>query len=128
PLALVLAGLGVGASFIARQRRLPYPLLDMQLFRTPAFSAAIAAYALSCMAMFGVYIFTTQYLQLVLGLSPLKAGLATLPWALAFVAGSLLTPRLARRVPPRSILVWGLLGCACGFGLLTLAGQPYGLA
>ena len=47
------------------------------LFRQPRFSAAIAAYALSCLAMFGVYIFITQYLQLVLGLSPLHAGMAT---------------------------------------------------
>ena len=57
--------------------------------------------------MFGVYIFITQYLQLVLGLTPLQAGLATVPWALAFVVGSLLAPRLARRWPPVSILVGG---------------------
>ena len=53
--------------------------------------------------MFGVYIFITQYLQLVLGLSPLHAGLATVPWSLAFVVGSLLAPQLARRVPAVSV-------------------------
>jgi DHA2 family multidrug resistance protein-like MFS transporter len=126
--ASVVAGLAVGVVFVKRQRRLAYPLLDLTLFRQRRFSAAIAAYGLSCLAMFGVYIFITQYLQLVLGLSPLRAGLATLPWALAFVVGSLLAPRLAQRLPPVHVLVWGLVAAAIGFGLLTLAGGQHGLA
>ena len=126
--ALVVVGLAVGAVFVRRQGRLTYPLLDLALFRQPRFSAAIAAYGLSCLAMFGVYIFIAQYLQLVLGLSPLHAGIATVPWALAFVAGSLLAPRLARRLPPVAILVWGLVAAAVGFGLLTLADGRHGLA
>jgi MFS transporter, DHA2 family, multidrug resistance protein len=125
--ALVMAGLGGGALFVRRQGRLAYPLLDLALFRLPTFSAAIAAYGLSCLAMFGVYIFIAQYLQGVLELSPLRAGLATVPWALAFVAGSLLAPRLARRLAPVSILVWGLAAAALGFGLLTLVDEAHGL-
>ncbi len=125
--ALVVAGLGVGVLFVRRQRRLAYPLLDLSLFRRPKFSAAIAAYGLSCLAMFGVYIFIAQYLQLVLGLSPLRAGLATVPWALAFVAGSLLAPRLARWLTPASVLVWGLVAAAAGFGLLALVEGDRGL-
>jgi DHA2 family multidrug resistance protein-like MFS transporter len=117
---LLLVGLAVGALFIRRQGRLDYPLLELRLFRQPRFSAAIAAYALSCLAMFGVYIFITQYLQLVLGLTPLQAGLATLPWALMFVFGSLLAPRLARRCSALTILVGGLGLAALGFALLAL--------
>ncbi|HMH18634.1 MAG TPA: MFS transporter [Burkholderiales bacterium] len=128
PVSLVIAGLAVGAVFVRRQSRLDYPLLELKLFRRPTFSAAIAAYGLSCLAMFGVYIFIAQYLQLVLGLSPLRAGFATVPWALAFVAGSLLAPRLARKLPPVSILVWGLAAAAAGFGLLALVGGRHGLA
>ena len=111
----------MGVVFVRRQSRLAYPLLELKLFRQKRFSAAIAAYGLSCLAMFGVYIFITQYLQLVLGLSPLHAGLATVPWSLAFVAGSLLAPRLSRRVPPLTIIVGGLLTSAVGFLLLLLA-------
>lgn len=85
-----------------------------------AFAGAIAAYALSCLAMFGVYIFITQYLQLVAGLSPLHAGVATLPWALAFVAGSLLAPKLAQRITPVTVLWGSLLVAALGFALLAL--------
>jgi DHA2 family multidrug resistance protein-like MFS transporter len=69
--------------------------------------------------MFGVYIFINQYLQLVLGLSPLQAGITTLPWALTFVVGSLVTPRLSRRGSPVSLLVWGLVVSAAGFAMLT---------
>ncbi|HEX6361559.1 MAG TPA: MFS transporter, partial [Albitalea sp.] len=127
PVAVVLGGLAVGALFLRRQRRLAYPLLDLALFRQARFSAAIAAYGLSCLAMFGVYMFITQYLQLVLGLSPLRAGLATVPWALGFVAGSLLAPRLARRVPPAAILVWGLGSAAVGLAGLALADAGGGL-
>ena len=117
--ALLVAGLTVGVLFVRRQGRLAYPLLDTSLFRQAKFSGAIAAYALSCLAMFGVYIFITQYLQLVLGLTPLQAGLATLPWSLAFVAGSLLAPRLTRRWAAVSILVCGLVAAACGFAALA---------
>ena len=123
----VAAGLGIGWVFVRRQGRLDYPLLDTRLFRRPAFSATIAAYALSCLAMFGVYIFITQYLQGVLGLSPLHAGLATVPWALMFVVGSLLAPRLARRVSAVSILVWGQVVSAVGFGIIALTGGPHAL-
>ena len=127
PALLVIAGLAVGALFVRRQGRQTYPLIDLTLFRRTTFRAAIAAYGLSCLAMFGVYIYISQYLQLVLGLSPLQAGLATVPWALAFVAGSLLAPRLARRLPPKAILVWGLVTAAVGLGLITLIDGRWGL-
>ncbi len=129
PACFVIAGIAIGALFLRRQGRLAYPLLELQLFRQARFTAAITAYGLSCLAMFGIYIFITQYLQLVLGLSPLGAGLATMPWALAFVVGSLLAPRLARRWRPVDVLMWGLAAAAVGFGLLVLlADERIGLA
>jgi len=122
PPAVALAvGLAVGAGFALRQVELSYPLLDLHLFRRPRFGAAIAAYGLSCLAMFGVYIFVTQYLQLVLGLGPLPAGLATMPWAFAFIASSLMTARLGRRWGPASVLIWWLAIAATGFALLALS-------
>jgi DHA2 family multidrug resistance protein-like MFS transporter len=124
---LMFAGVEFGVMFVRRQGRLAYPLLDMTLFRQSKFSAAIAAYGLSSLAMFGVYIFINQYLQLVLGLSPLRAGLTTLPWALAFVVGSLVTPRLTRRWSPVSILVWGLVVSALGFAMLALVDGAYAI-
>ncbi|MBK9134764.1 MAG: MFS transporter [Betaproteobacteria bacterium] len=127
-LAIGAAGLALGVAFVRRQRGLAYPLLDLRLFRSAAFSAAITAYGLTSLAMMGVYIFIAQYLQLVRGLSPLEAGFATLPWALAFIAGSLAAPRLARRVPRVALLAWSLAFSALGFLLLVATPGPYGLA
>lgn len=126
-LASLALGLALGVGFVRRQSRLAYPLLDLSLFRRPMFAAAIAAYALSCLAMFGVYIFLLQYLQGVLGLSPLAAGLATVPWSAAFVVGSLLAPRLAQgRSVPR-VIIGGLLAAVPGFLLLAFVDHRHGL-
>jgi MFS transporter, DHA2 family, multidrug resistance protein len=128
PAAVLCFGLALGALFVRRQRKLEYPLLDLTLFRNLAFSAGISAYGLSCLAMFGVYIFITQYLQGVLGLTPLQAGLATMPWAFAFAVGSLLAPRLARHLPRVSLLVWGLVCAAVGFAILIFVDGDGGAA
>jgi DHA2 family multidrug resistance protein-like MFS transporter len=103
-------------------------LLDLRLFRVPAFSAALVSYTLGILVVFGLDLFVDQYLQLVVGLSPLRAGLWLLPAALAFVAGSLLAPRLLRRLRPGRVMTAGLLLGAAGFGLLTLVGVRSGLA
>ncbi|WP_234265373.1 MFS transporter [Hydrogenophaga sp. NFH-34] len=127
-LALLLAGLGVGAVFLRRQRQIPYPLLELRLFAIPAFRTAIVAYALSCLAMFGIYIFIAQFLQMVLMLSPLQAGWATVPWALGFVVGSLvLAPRLASRYGPGPVMVGGLAAASAGMLAMAAADGPAAL-
>lgn len=113
-----LAGLGLGVVFVRRQRRLTDPLIDMALFRIPAFSAALATYGIGIFVVFGGFLFIPQYLQLVLGMSPLEAGLWTLPWALSFVVGSNVTPILARRIDPAWLMGGGLVIAALGFGVL----------
>ena len=118
-LASVVLGLGTGAVFVRRQRRLVDPLIDLGLFKIPAFRASLVLYGGSILALFGAFVFLPQYLQLVLGLSPLQSGLWTLPWALGFVIGSLATPPLARRVRPSLLMSWGLALSAGGYFLLT---------
>lgn len=124
PLLAIGTGLALGAVFVRRQRGLADPLIDLRLFRVPAFSASLAIYLLACLAMFGVYIFIAQYLQLVLGLTPLQAGVATVPWALAFVAGSMLTPVLLRRWSSAGVVAGGLLLAAAAFVMLSQAPVP----
>lgn len=114
-------------AFLRRQRRIDYPLLDIGLFRQPRFAAAICTYALTSFAMFGVYIFVSQHLQLVLGLSPLVAGVCTVPWALSFVVGSMLTPAMAQRWSAPRTMLGGLVIAAFGFAGMTLAGGAQGL-
>jgi DHA2 family multidrug resistance protein-like MFS transporter len=119
PALAILSGLGVGVVFVRRQRRLADPFIDLRLFRIPAFSASLATYGLGILVVFGGFLFLPQYLQLVLGLSPLEAGLWTLPWALAFIVGSNLTPVIVRRVRPAFVMAAGLVLAALGFAVFT---------
>ena len=119
PVLTIIAGLGIGILFVRRQRTLEHPLIELGLFRVPAFSASLATYTLGTLVAFGVYIFIAQYLQLVLGLSPLRAGLATVPSMAAFIAGSMVVPPIAQRVRPAHLMGAGLLIAAVGFGVLT---------
>jgi DHA2 family multidrug resistance protein-like MFS transporter len=130
PIASVtaLAGLGLGVVFVRRQRRLVDPLIDLSLFRIPAFSAALAAYGIGIFVVFGGFLFIPQYLQLVLGMTPLEAGLWTLPWGLSFIVGSNVTPILARRIDPAWLMGGGLVLAALGFGVLLGIEAGSGLA
>src|SRR5574341_36988 len=85
PVLSIVAGLVVGVVFARRQRTLADPLIDLRLFRSPAFSASLASYMLAILVVFGASLFIAQYLQLVLGLSPLQAGLWMLPEGVGFV-------------------------------------------
>jgi DHA2 family multidrug resistance protein-like MFS transporter len=123
----ILAGVALGAAFIRRQRMLADPLIDLRLFRLPVFSVSLATYTLGTFVAFGIYVFIGQYLQLVLGLSPLGAGLATTPFAVAFIVGSLVTPRLARRIRPAFVVAGGLALAAVGFAMLTQVKTEEGL-
>ncbi len=124
----ILAGLALGVAFARRQLRLDMPLVDLRLFREPGFSASLAAYGLSILVMFGGFLFLPQYLQLVLGLSPFVAGLWTLPWALAFIVGSSVTPPLVRRMNPAYLMAGALVVSAVGFAMLTTVGRGTGFA
>jgi DHA2 family multidrug resistance protein-like MFS transporter len=123
PAALtVIVGLALAAVFVRRQQVLADPLVDLRLFRLPAFSAALAMYTLGVFASFGAFLFIAQYLQLVAGLSPVQAGLWSVPGALASIVGSNVAPVLVRRIRPAYVAAAGLALAAVGFALLTQIG------
>ncbi len=122
PVVSGASGFVLGALFVRRQRRLAYPLVDFRLFRVPAFSATLAIFMLNAFVMFAASFFTAQYFQLVVGLSPLQAGLWTLPAAISVITGSMLAPTLVRWAPRTVVMVAGLLVCALGFAVLALVG------
>jgi DHA2 family multidrug resistance protein-like MFS transporter len=126
--AAVLAGLAVGVLFVRRQRRLADPLIDLRLFRDPAFVAALATNTLGFFTAFALFLFVAQYLQLVLGLSPLQAGLWTVPSSVGFIVGSLLAPVIVRRLRPAFVMAGGLALAAVGFAALTRVAEAPGLA
>jgi DHA2 family multidrug resistance protein-like MFS transporter len=119
PVLFILAGLTLGVLFVRRQLHLPEPFLDLRLFRNSAFSVSLATYGLAILFLFGGFLFLPQYLQLVLGMSPFRAGLWTLPWALAFVVGSMLTPLVVRRIRPALVMAAGLAFATIGFALFA---------
>jgi EmrB/QacA subfamily drug resistance transporter len=79
-LAAIGAGLALTSAFVAWELRSPAPMLPMRFFARRAFAAANAASLLMYFGMFGSIFLLTQYLQTVHGFSPLRAGVATLPW------------------------------------------------
>jgi MFS transporter, DHA2 family, multidrug resistance protein len=125
PVGAMLAGLAIGVVFAQRQRRLADPMIDLALFRHRSFNAALATNVLGIFIAFGYFLFVAQYLQLVLGLSPLQAGLWSLPSAAGFIVGSTIAPRLLRRFRPAYVIGTGLAMSAVGLAMLTqVDGSP----
>ncbi|MDL5155822.1 MFS transporter [Actinomycetospora termitidis] len=122
-----VVGLAAGAVFVHRQRTLPDPLIDLTLFSRRAFSVSVATNLLCVFALVGLLVLVPQYLQLVVGMSPLTSAMWLLPGSLAGVAGALVAARLARRFAVRRLVVGGLSVAAVGFaalGLLALGAGP----
>ncbi|UGY94967.1 MFS transporter [Streptomyces gobiensis] len=110
----LLVGAALVALFVRRQRRRPYPLIDFAAFARPAFGTAVGCIVLTVLALVGLALIAAQYLQLVLGLSPLQTGLRLLPLSVAAIAAGLVGPRLLRLLGPRTMV-------ALGFVLTALA-------
>ena len=109
-----LAGVAIGIVFVRRQARLTDPMIDVSLFQIPTFNVALATNFLSIFVVVGYFLFVAQYLQLVVGLSPLEAGLWSLPSAVALIAVSQVTPRILGRVRPALLIGVGLLVASTG--------------
>jgi DHA2 family multidrug resistance protein-like MFS transporter len=122
PVAMAAASVVVGAIFLNRQRLLPEPLVDLSLFRRAAFNVSLGTFTLTAAVVFGSYVFIGQYLQLVAGLSPLRAGLYLLPSATGVILGSMLAPAIVRRFPAPRVMGVALLLVTMGFVLLSRVG------
>ncbi|MFG3437242.1 MFS transporter [Nonomuraea sp. NPDC047897] len=116
---VLVAGLMIGVVFVRRQRRLSDPLLDLGLFRIPAFAVSVAGMVLVGVVLFGTSLLTSQYLQLVLGLSPLEAGLWQLPTAVTGTVVALVVSSLAGRIRPVVFMGAGAAFAVIGSLLLT---------
>ncbi|SFW90782.1 MFS transporter [Amycolatopsis australiensis] len=120
PLAAIAAGTVLGTAFARRQLTRPEPLLDLRLFRNRPFTAVLVALVFAGVAMAGVGLLVTQYLQSVLGYSPLASAVLFAPMGLGVAAGTMTAPALTRRTTPATAIAGGLAVSAAG-GLL-LAG------
>ncbi len=116
-------------AFVVWELRSPTPMLNMKLFRNPRFSAASLALTLSAFSMFGVLFILTQYLQLILGYSPLQAGSALIALIPTLLIGSIISPRIVERMGTKIPVTIGLVIVAGAFILLSSASvnSGYGL-
>lgn len=124
--AATLTSFAVGAAalvgWLVWSLNVAQPLLDPRLFARRGFSTGVVSIALQFFVFFGLVFVVVQYVQLVLGYSPLQAGLALLPMGMAIGAVSRRVPHLSARAGRRPLAVAGLVLMAVGTGLLSTLG------
>ncbi|MCR3754182.1 MFS transporter [Lentzea californiensis] len=127
--ALVLGVLALGL-FARRQLRLPVPLIDLRLFQSREFTASVGSNLIAVFTLSAFGFIISQYFQLILEWTPLKAGFAYVPGALAaVVAGGVLAATAINRLGRGNAVALGLVLIAIGFGMLGTVQvySPYGL-
>ena len=124
--AFALAAVLLGV-FIVWERRARFPMLDMSFFRNPRFSAASGAIMLTFFAMFGSLFLLTQFLQSILGYTPLEAGIRLLPMAGVMLVISPLSAKVVERIGSKIVVATGLTVGALGLVIASrlTAGASY---
>ncbi|HEY8525675.1 MAG TPA: MFS transporter [Acidimicrobiales bacterium] len=119
-------GLAFGAAAVAlalfalREATARDPMLDLRLFRDRRFSVASGGIALTYLALFGTFFLVAQYVQLVMGESPIVSGLVVLPQPVTMLLVAPRVPRLVERFGPRRVVPLGLGSMALGLVGLSL--------
>lgn len=116
---LILVAAVLGVAFVGWELRRDEPMLPMEQFADARFSVGVGTIGLTFFAMFGTFFVSTQYLQFVLGYSPLQAGLATLPMAMMMLVFAPRSAGFAVRFGRHRVMAAGLTTVAAG--LLTLS-------
>jgi EmrB/QacA subfamily drug resistance transporter len=130
---LILGAFALGAvllgAFVAWELHTPHPMLDVSFFANPRFSAASIAVTLVFFAMFGSLFFLTQYLQFVLGFTPLEAGVRLIPVAVVLMVAAPTSSLLVARWGTKIIVTTGLAVVSGALLLLSRAdtSSGYGL-
>jgi EmrB/QacA subfamily drug resistance transporter len=123
--AATLAGFAgatvLALAFVAAERRRPRPMIDLTLFRTPAFSAASASVTVAFFALFGFIFLVTQYFQFLRGFGTLSTGVRILPVATTIAIGSVGGVVLAGRIGTRAVVSTGLILLGSSFGWIALS-------
>lgn len=122
PLVVGLLALGVLmlGVFVRVESRTARPLLPLRVLANRGRGGSFLAVGLSQVGLFGLFLFMTYYLQVILDYSPVLTGVAFLPLTAGIIVGStLIGGRLLPRTGPRFLIVPGLLTAAIGTALLT---------
>ncbi|WP_280894970.1 MULTISPECIES: MFS transporter [unclassified Streptomyces] len=118
--ALIAGGVVLLAGFVWWQSRAPHPLLPLHIVKDRNRAGCFLTMGLAVIGMFGLFLFMTYYLQVVLAYSPVRTGLAFLPMTAAIIVGSTqISARLMNHVAPRMLMVPGMVLAAGGMLVLT---------
>ncbi|MFF0085651.1 MFS transporter [Streptomyces canus] len=119
-LTLIAGGVVLLAVFVWWQSRAPMPLLPLHIVKDRNRAGCFLTMGLAVIGMFGLFLFMTYYLQVVMAYSPVRTGLAFLPMTAAIIVGSTqISARLMNRVPPRMLMAPGMVLAASGMLILT---------
>jgi DHA2 family multidrug resistance protein-like MFS transporter len=116
----IVGGAVCGWLFVRRQLRLEDPLLDLRLFANRMTGRILSTLLLAAAALAGSSLLVAQYMQMVLVLGPMEAGLWLIPSGIGLAIGSQLGPRLAGWMRPATAIVWGMGVAVIGFALATM--------
>ena len=115
------SAVAVFAAFIAWERRVPAPMMDVGLFRNPRFTAASGSVTVAFFALSGFVFLVTQYFQFLKGYSPLSTGVRLLPVAIFVGVSSVLGTRLAVQLGTKIVVATGLASLAAGLAWASSA-------
>jgi MFS transporter, DHA2 family, multidrug resistance protein len=130
PFGAIVLGLIFGYQFIRRQKMLIDPMIDLALFKVPAFNTALLVNLAGIFFVFAVFLYQNQYLQLVLDLSPLAAGLWSIIPSLIFTFMSLYSHKFISRFGASQAVIGGLIINAIAFAAMAaaaIAANLYGI-
>ncbi|MER6130778.1 MFS transporter [Streptomyces sp. NPDC001815] len=119
-IGMFVASVVLLAAFVVTESKVKAPLLPLRVITERNRGGIYLSLGLAIIAMFGLFLFLTYYLQIVKGFSPVKTGFAFLPMIAGMIVGSTqIGTRLMTRVPPRMLMAPGFLVAAVGMLLLT---------
>lgn len=127
PIVVGVVGVVLLVAFFRRQAHLIDPIVDPSLFANRGYTVPLLGNALAFAVLYGIQLLIGQYLQAVLGMSALQAGLWTIPSAVAYAVGGLIAPGLGSLMGSGRLLAAGLAVSAGGFGILAATGTTSGL-
>ncbi|MFJ9610575.1 MFS transporter [Kitasatospora sp. NPDC101176] len=113
------AAIALTAVFVRIERGRAHPMIDLTLFRTPAFSAASGSVTVAFFALFGFIFLVTQYFQFIRGYGTLSTGVRILPVALTIALGSIGGVALVGRLGTRAVVTTGLVLLGTSFAWIS---------
>ena len=122
-LAGFVVGLAVLGGFMVWEMRSSHPMLNLEFFKNPRFSAASGAITLTFFALFGMIFLLTQYLQLVLGYSTIKAGAVLLPQAAIIMIAAPLSSVWVERLGNKVVVTTGMVVVSVSLASFSLLGE-----